>query len=621
MVQDKILVLDFGGQYTQLIARSVRQCKVFSEIKDCSIAVEEILKDNPKAIILSGGPDSVYERGAPSVDSKIFDLCIPILGICYGMQLMSHVLGGRVVNRKGEYGNTSVKVNNEHILFSGLGSTVTCWMSHGDSVDCLAPGFSVIGTTDLHIAAIANDKKRLYGVQFHPEVSHTPQGKEIISNFVHKICGCGYEWTMANYIEESKEYVRRTVGKNDVICFVSGGVDSSFVAVLLSKVSGIGRVFPVYIEALMRKNETEEVVESLKKAGVHNLIVHKAEDEFIACLAGLSDPEEKRKAIGNYFGKIQEKIIEQLGLDPEKTFLSQGTLYPDTIESGKGVGKRAAIIKSHHNVGCPFIEMLQQKGRLVEPLKYLFKDEVRAAAKELGLPREIFERQPFPGPGLGIRIVNGLAEYLDTSFEGISDEVNKIARKFGLQGYLLPIKTVGVQGDARTYRYLALLRGRDDWHSIRAAAETIPKEIRQVNRIVYDIAKEPLTRNYLKEMVATTVTRETIDQLKEIDFVARKIIDKYGFTPNISQTILVLFAADLHNAGKRSVCLRAVISPTYMTVSPVEPVETEKQYLSGNEQMSWECLHEIREVLTKKHNVGAFVIDVTDKPPATTCWE
>jgi len=630
---DKITVLDFGAQYSQLIAKTIRKCNVFSEIKDCSHSLDSVLKEKPKGIILSGGPESVYQENAPSMDKKILDSGVPILGICYGMQHINHILGGGIIHGQviKEYGETEIRLNKSP-LFSGLEEKITAWMSHGDSVDGkkLAEGFKVIAETKDHVAAIANDKKKIYGVQFHPEVTHTEKGVDIVSNFVHNICGCDNSWTMGNYIEECKEYIRKIIGKNDVISFVSGGVDSTFVTTVLAQTEGIGNVYALYIDGLMRKNETEEVEKSLKNAGVNNLIVYRGEDEFIQEVSGMTDPEQKRKAIGNLFGKIQQKMVDKLNLDPEKTFLAQGTLYTDLIESGKGVGKKAANIKSHHNVGCAFIENMKAKGRIVEPNRFIFKDEIREAARTIGLPPEISERQPFPGPGLGIRIVNGLDEWINDEFYRINLKVNKIASEYGLEGHLLPIKTVGVQGDARTYSYLALLNGKRNWKKIREAAKKIPTEVHEVNRIVYDISdrKSEIGMSYFpsNNLIPTTVNKETVDLLKDVDYEGRNIIDKYGFNKDISQTIFVLFGADIYNQGKRSVALRGVSTDDFMTVSPIEPLNVKMselgQYRKNNKiRMSWECLDEISDNLIKKYKVGAFVIDVTDKPPATTCWE
>lgn len=599
----KILVLDFGGQYTQLIAKAVRKCSVFSEVVDSNISANEISEFNPKGIILSGGPKSVYEDGAPTIDPKIFELGIPFLGICYGMQLMNYLTGGGFVGgeeRMKEYGETNVSLDSGNLLFEGIGNSISAFMSHGDSVDRenLSPGFIVSAETDAHVAGIANSEKNLYGVQFHPEVTHTEKGVDIIDNFVKKICDCPGEWDMGNYIEEAKKYVQETIGTNDVICFVSGGVDSSLVAIILSQAEGIGTIFPVYIGALMRKDENEEVQASLKRAGINNLIFVDAEERFIEVLEGVSEPEKKRKIIGDFFGELQGEIIEKLGLEEEKTFLAQGTLYTDLIESGKGVGNMADNIKSHHNVGCKFIDDLKNSGRVVEPNRFIFKDEVRAAARLIGLPPEIADREPFPGPGLGIRIVDCAEESED--WEEINSKVAEIAQGEGLNGCVLPVKTVGVQGDARTYSYLGMIWGERDWTRIRSAAKKIPQRVHSVNRVAYSF-EEPKEVSKIK----TFVTRENIDLLKEVDYVGRRILSE-NEVKGISQTIFVLFGSGI-NSENRSVALRAVSTDDFMTVSPFE--------------VPWGVLDEIKEKISKIEGVGSFVIDVTDKPPATTCWE
>ena len=598
---EKILVLDFGGQYTQLIAKAVRNCNVFSEIKSHDFDIREYA---PSGIILSGGPDSVFQDDAPKISKEVYEMGIPVLGICYGMQLTNFLNGGKILHGdvKKEYGETPVYLE-KHPLFSGLEQKITAWMSHGDSVGDLAPGFRTIARTDDHIAAIADEERRIYGVQFHPEVTHTQDGKDIISNFVHDICGCSSEWTMANFIDQAKDYIRDTVGSNDILAFCSGGVDSTFASALAAKTEGIGNVHVVYIEGLMRKDETEEVKEALEAVDVKP-IIYRVEDEFIEAVAGMSDPEQKRKAIGNQFGVMQSRAVKDLGLDPENTYLLQGTLYTDKIESGKGVGKSASNIKSHHNVGCPFIEKMEEKGRLVEPNRWIFKDEVRKAATEFGLPENIAQRQPFPGPGLGIRIVDSKSEWVDEGFYKLNDRVAEMAADFGLQGYALPVKTVGVQGDERTYSYLAMLKGQRDWGSIRSAAKKIPMEIHDVNRVVYEIAGGDEV--YPGKTISTKVKRDTIDQLKDIDHEGRDILGDL----DVSQTIFVLFGSDLYDTGKRSVALRAVKTDDFMTVSPA----------AAGTDMSWDSLDKIYESI-RKYDVGAFFIDVTDKPPATTCWE
>ena len=415
-----ILILDFGGQYTQLITRAVRRAGTYSEILPYNSDPDQ-LSSRPKGIILSGGPESVYADQAPQPSPKWLDLGIPILGICYGMQWLNHFHGGEMlhgVNHSGEYGEIEVNIDSDHALFDGIDKRIISWMSHGDSIDekGLAQDFKIIAKTSNHVAAISSPLKKFYGVQFHPEVSHMPDGQKILVNFVRKICNCKTQWGMQDFLRQSHQYVRDTVKQRDVLSFVSGGVDSSFVTCLLSQVEGIGNVHAVYIEALMRKGELDEVKNALKKAGVKNLKIIDAKQRFIEALKDEWEPETKRKIVGNLFGDLQTEACADLNLDAATTVLAQGTLYTDLIESGKGVGNKAHNIKSHHNVGCKFIEDLKERGQVVEPNQWIFKDEVRLAAAEIGLPSEIVNRQPFPGPGLAIRIVQGREEWINQDF-------------------------------------------------------------------------------------------------------------------------------------------------------------------------------------------------------------
>ena len=608
-----IVIMDFGSQYTLLLAKAVRNCNVFSEIVPCDIKASELKKISPKGIILSGSPYSVYEENAPHINSEIVDLKIPILGVCYGMQELVHYFGGKVIPNKDnirEYGGTEIHIEKEHILFKGISHDTSMWMSHGDSVEeeSIPKIFDIIARSNQYICAIANDTKKLYACQFHPEVTHSKDGLKFIENFVLDICKCDKDWNMSGYIEKSMEYVRNTVGNNDILCFVSGGVDSSFVAALLSKTKGIGKVYPVYINALMRKNESEEIVHMLKQSGIE-VIVYDAEKEFIDALANIDEPESKRKKIGDLFGKIMGKAIDDLGLKVEKTFLAQGTLYTDLIESGKGVGKNAEVIKSHHNVGCKFIEYIKESGRIVEPNRMIFKDEVRKAACEIGLPEEICFREPFPGPGLGIRIVNSNPMWIDNDFQKINERLSVKYKKSGYNVYVLPVKTVGVQGDKRSYSFLGLISGKRDTKTIFKLSKEITSSFPEINRVVYEVSDGEI---FPESTIETFVTSETIEQLKEIDYLGRKIIKKNGYSRNISQTIFTLFGSDLYDTGKRSAALRAVVTSDFMTVRPLR---------FGEDEMSWECIDEIKEELINNCGIGAFVIDISEKPPATTCWE
>ncbi len=622
--REQILILDFGGQYTQLIAKAVRSLSVYSVIHPHTISSEEVTALTPQGIILSGGPDSVHNPEAPKLDLGIFKLGIPIFGISYGMQLINVAYGGKMLRSNDEmreYGETEIFADTRHPLFRELPEAFKMWMSHSDSVDSrsLPKGFRVIARSPHHVAACANDEAQVYGVQFRPELTHSQLGKAILSRFVCGICHCQPSWTMHNFIGECKKYVRETVGSREVLSFVSGGVDSTFVTAILNQSKDIGLVHAVYIDAFMRKGESQWVQSMLKQAGIKNLHVYQAEDECIKLLEGIQEPEAKRKIIGNFFGQLQQRICHQLKLKQSETVLAQGTLYTDLIESEKGIANPSHTIKSHHNVGCEFIEQLKANGQVVEPNRLIFKDEVRQAAKEIGLPKELWSRQPYPGPGLAIRIINGKRSWINAEYFSTSDAVKKIALEEGLEGFLLPVKTVGVQGDQRTYSYLAMLKGKRDWHTICLCTQRITTELQNVNRVVFDLTPYECFGDYCDKQIATGVSRNTVDQLKEVDALGCEVIAKYGFDSVISQTIFVLFGADPYGIGRRSVALRAVLSDDFMTVSPAVPGH--RNLAQSQMTMSWDCLDEIQKVLSEHCDIGAFVYDVTYTPPAMMDWE
>lgn len=501
---DKVLVLDFGAQYSQLIARRVRECKVFSEIVPSNISVAEIKNKKPAAIILSGGPSSVYVDKAPQCDPDIFNLGIPILGICYGMQLMAHQLGGSVKhNNISEYGQTSLNITTASPLFQNLEPQQIVWMSHRDAVSQVPQGFVATAKTRVALAAMEDKKRKFFGVQFHPEVIHTPAGKQIIKNFLFSIAGCLPTWTSVSMIETTVAAIERQVGKSKVICGLSGGVDSAVAALLVHKAVGSNLTCVFVDQGLLRKGEAEQVEQTFKKHFHLNLIHVKAEDRFLQKLKGVVDPERKRKIIGEEFIRVFEEIAADL---KDAEFLVQGTLYPDIIESGGT--NNADIIKTHHNVGGLPLDM---KFKLIEPLRDLFKDEVRVIGEELGLPEEIVWRQPFPGPGLAIRIIGEVTkERLDVLREAdhiVVEEIQKagLYRDIWQSFAVLPagIRTVGVMGDKRTYAYPIVVRAVSsedamtaDW--VRLPYEILGKissriinEVPQVNRVVYDISSKP----------------------------------------------------------------------------------------------------------------------------------
>ena len=507
MSEDKdelILVLDFGAQYSKLIARRVRDCNVYSLVKPYNISIKEIKNLDPAGIIFSGGPASVYSEEAPLVDEEIFSLEIPILGICYGMQLMNHLLPGGSVKqaKEREYGRAKLEVLAENKLFNGLKDDLECWMSHGDRVEEIPKGFEIIAKTkNSPVAAIGNEVKDLYGVQFHPEVDHTPRGIEIIKNFLFEICDCQANWTTQDFIAETVADIKAKVGDKKVICALSGGVDSSVAARLVHKAIGEQLVCIFVDHGLLRKNEGAEVKATFEEEFGMNLVYVEAQDRFLSELDGVDDPEQKRKIIGNEFINVFEEEADELG---DIEYLVQGTIYSDVIESGVG---DSATIKSHHNVGG-LPEKMDLK--LIEPLRELFKDEVREVGSELGLPDEIVLRQPFPGPGLGIRVLGEIErEKLEILRE--ADAIfREIIKEEGLKediwqyfAVLPSMRSVGVMGDKRTYSYTIVLRAvksKDamtaDWARIEPEvlakiSNEITNQVKEVNRVVYDITSKP----------------------------------------------------------------------------------------------------------------------------------
>lgn len=499
----KILVLDFGAQYSRLIARRVRECKVYSEIVPYDISINEIKKMNPKGIILSGGPASVHVSGAPECDEKIFELGIPILGICYGMQLMANMLGGKVAKTgKSEYGKTMLFAKENTLLFKNISLEQDVWMSHRDSIKIMPTGFKLTASTDsIEVAAMENAEKDLYGVQFHPEVIHTPFGADLLKNFIYFACECAPSWTMVSIIEKSIEDIREKVGKNKIICGLSGGVDSAVAAVLVHKAIGDQLTCVFVNHGFLRKGEAEQVEETFRRNFKINLVQINAQERFLNKLNGVTDPEKKRVIIGEEFIRVFEEFAYEL---KDVDFLVQGTLYPDVIESGT---KDAAKIKTHHNVGGLPLEM---DFKLIEPLRLLFKDEVRAIGEELGLTEEIVWRQPFPGPGLAIRIIGEVTaerlEILRYADAIVTEEIKRanLYRSLWQSFAVLPcIKSVGVMGDERTYSYVIAIRGvtsedamTADWARLpydvlERLSNRIINEVTGVNRVVYDISSKP----------------------------------------------------------------------------------------------------------------------------------
>lgn len=517
MEKELVIVLDFGGQYNQLVARRVRECNVYCEIYSYKTDISKIKEMNPKGIILTGGPNSCYEESAPTYSKELFELGIPVLGLCYGAQLMQHVLGGKVEKAPvREYGKTDVHVNTASALFTDVSEDTVCWMSHFDYISKVAPGFDICATTaDCPVAAAENPEKKLYAIQFHPEVLHTVEGTKMLSNFVYNVCHCSGDWKMDAFVEKQIKAIREKVGDGKVLLALSGGVDSSVLAGLLSRAIGKQLTCVFVDHGLLRKNEGDEVENVFGKSGTFdlNFVRVNAQERYYKKLAGVTEPESKRKIIGEEFIRVFEEEAKKIGA---VDFLAQGTIYPDVVESG--LGGESAVIKSHHNVGGlpDYVDFKE----IIEPLRDLFKDEVRKVGLELGLPEYLVYRQPFPGPGLGIRIIGDVTAdkvriVQDADFiyrEEVDKAVKEYKKENGKDAPWMPnqyfaaltnMRSVGVMGDERTYDYAVALRAVKTIDFMTAESAEIPfavlqtvmtriiNEVKGVNRVFYDLTSKP----------------------------------------------------------------------------------------------------------------------------------
>jgi GMP synthase (glutamine-hydrolysing) len=573
----QIIVLDAGGQYCHLITRKVRELGVYAEVRPSETAAAELAF--ARGLIISGGPSSVYDPDSPTVDPAIFSQGQAVLGICYGQQLMAHLLGGHVrPGEKGEYGLATLELDSTtDPLFSGLGGQQQIWMNHRDVVAGVPDGFSVVGrTATCATAAVAAPARNLYGVQFHPEVVHTTRGRELLTNFVFRICQCDKDWDPSHRVPIIEQEIRDCVGARNVFFFVSGGVDSSVAFALTTRALGEGRVRGVYVDTgLMREGETDFV---RRLPGVS---VEDAQEQFLTALAGVTDPEQKRHIIGEEFVEVQGRVIESRRLLDEHWILGQGTIYPDTIESG-GTAK-AALIKTHHN-RVAGIQKLMEAGRIVEPLKSLYKDEVREVGRELGLPAELLERHPFPGPGLAIRC-------LCSDFDAAVRET--------AEGWVVPVHSVGVQGDSRSYAPVLAIDRLD--HTL---APEITNRLSEVNRVIAIVAtRAPVAHMRVR---ACSLTADRLGRLRAADALVRQISHRSGFDQSIWQFPVILIPLGTEEA-RDSIVLRPVDSVDGMTAQSVAMPAT--------------LLDEMSSGLLAQEGIAGVFYDLTHKPPGTIEWE
>lgn len=620
-IHEKVAILDAGAQYLQVIARKVQELGVKPQILPLETPAEKLTGFG--AIIISGGESSVYDENAPTCDPKILQLGKPVLGICWGMQWINYRAGGKVeAGARREDGPANIAVDNTSQIFQGLEVNQKVLMSHGDSVTKLAPGFRVIADSNGIIAAIENPEKKIIGVQFHPEVHSTANGKEILKRFLFNIVGFSgdYVQTVDNKIENAITYVREVVGNKKVVVAMSGGVDSSVLTVILLKALDPEQVVALHIDnGFMRLNESMEVKQTHSARGINVVVQDESETFYSATtvikgletppLCKVTDPEMKRTIIGDTFIRVFEKAMRDLGLNPSEVFLAQGTLRPDLIESAsKLASSKADTIKTHHNDSA-LARLFREQGRLVEPLQDYHKDEVRVLGQALGIPDEIVWRHPFPGPGLAIRILCAEAPYITEEFDQINDQL-KLLTPMGINATLLPVRTVGVQGDRKSYSYLVGLSGRADWEPLLELAKEIPKQFFKVNRVVY-IFGAPI-QGPIKEITPTCLTQDVIQQIRQADNIVNQVLVKRNLTRNVSQVPVVSFPVHFGKPGNRSIGIRPFISPDFMTGVPAIP----------GKDIPEEALNEmVTRIVLEVPNISRVVYDLTSKPPGTTEWE
>ncbi len=619
MTTSQVAILDAGAQYGKVIDRRVRELGIESVLLPFQTPAEELKKY--KAIILSGGPESVYSPKAPAFDKALFELGIPILGICYGMQLINYVSGGTVkLKDRREDGECIITVSPDSKLFAGLESTQEVLMSHGDTVDQVASGFRAVADSDGLIAAMENPDRQIYGVQFHPEVDLSKNGKKILANFLLQIAKVPATFTVSDRKAEALKTIRQKVGDSQVLVLVSGGVDSAVCAALLKEALKPEQIIALHIDhGFMRKDESKKVVSALKNIGLDVLSVDASttfakattaiQGQKTLPLKEVTAPEEKRKIIGDTFVKVTEEELAKLHLNLDNVFLVQGTLRPDLIESASTLASsKADTIKTHHN-DTQLIRDLRERGRVIEPLSEYHKDEVRELGTQLGLPTELVWRQPFPGPGLAIRILCATEPYQTETFDDVQQQLHKFAGD-EVTTALLPVRTVGVQGDGRTYSYLAALSGKTDWPALFDLARKIPKHVHQVNRVVYVFGEKLDT--VPSTITPTLLTKDVLNQLREADDIVNQVLLKYDLIRSLSQVPVVLFPVNFGEEGKRAIGIRTFITNDFMTGVPALP----------GKDIPEEALKEmVDRIQANDPQVVRVVYDLTSKPPGTTEWE
>jgi GMP synthase (glutamine-hydrolysing) len=585
----QITVLDTGGQYCHLIARKIRELGVYAEVRPSETPASQLA--GRKGLVISGGPSSVYDPGSPTVDPSIFNGDHAVLGICYGLQLMAHLLGGTVLKGdKGEFGLATLELGppSADPLFRGLPPRQQIWMSHRDVVTDLPGGFSVLGATGAcAVAAMVEPSRRLYGVQFHPEVIHTRQGAEILSNFLFSVCGCERDWDPKHRIPAIEDDIRRVAGDRNIFFFVSGGVDSTVAYTLCLRALGLDRVCGVYVDTgLMREGETEFVRATFDALGAGCVEIERAQDRFLSALEGVRDPEQKRHIIGEQFLLVQERIIESRGLLDGHWILGQGTIYPDTIESGGS--DKAETIKTHHN-RVAGVQKLLQAGRVVEPLSSFYKDEVRHIGAELGLPAELLERHPFPGPGLAIRC---LCAEADAALAPTPD------------GFLIPVRSVGVQGDSRSYAPVLAIEQPNLNGNLHQTATELTNRLGDINRVIALVRGK--TALHELRVSKSSLTAERLERLRRADAIVRRLSEDSGFEKTIWQFPVVLIP------------LGSASSPDSIVLRPVDSVDG---MTAQSATIPAPLLRSITEEILSQPDISSVFFDLTHKPPGTIEWE